>query len=65
MSWLWSYGGWIYNKFVSDLQQVGGFLRVLSFTNKTNLHDITEILLQVALNTINLTNLTQTTCMSW
>jgi hypothetical protein len=33
-------------KFVSDLQQVGGFLQVLriSFTNKTDSHDITEIL---------------------
>jgi len=30
-------------KFVSDLRQVGGFLR----------HDITEIFLKVALNTIN------------
>ena len=43
-------------KFVSDLQKVGGFLRVLpsSSTNKTDHHDITEILLKVALNTINL-----------
>ena len=43
-------------KFVSDLQQIGGFLRVLGFSsvNKTDLHDITEILLKVALNTINL-----------
>jgi hypothetical protein len=32
-------------KFVSDLQQVGGFLH----------HNITEILLKVALNTINQT----------
>jgi hypothetical protein len=41
-------------KFISDLQQVGGFLRVLeiSFTNKTDHHNITEILLKVALNTI-------------
>jgi hypothetical protein len=38
-------------KFVSDLRQVSGFLRV-SFTNKTDRHDITEILLKVALNTI-------------
>jgi hypothetical protein len=30
-------------KFVSDLQQVGGFLQI-SFTNKTDSHDITEIL---------------------
>jgi hypothetical protein len=41
-------------KFVSDLRQVGGFLQVLRFfpTNKTDRHDITEILLKVALNTI-------------
>jgi hypothetical protein len=38
-------------KFVSDLQQVGGFLWV-SYTNETDRHDITEILLKVALNTI-------------
>jgi hypothetical protein len=38
-------------KFVSDLWQVGGFLQVLlvSFSNKTDCHDITEILLKVAL----------------
>jgi hypothetical protein len=36
-------------KFVSDLRQDGGFLQVSS-TNKTNSHDITEILLKVALN---------------
>jgi len=42
-------------KFVSDLRQVGGFLRGLriSSTNKTDHHDITEILLKVALNNIN------------
>jgi hypothetical protein len=42
--------------FVSDLRQVGGFLRVtpVSSTNKTDHQDITEILLKVALNTINL-----------
>jgi hypothetical protein len=41
-------------KFVSDLWQVGGFPRVspVSSTNKTDHHDITEILLKVALNTI-------------
>jgi hypothetical protein len=38
-------------KFVSDLRQVDGFLQVF-FTNKTDRHDITEILLKVALNTI-------------
>jgi hypothetical protein len=43
-------------KFVSDLRQVRGFLRVLrvSSTNKTDCHDITEILLKVALHTISL-----------
>jgi hypothetical protein len=46
-------------KFVSDLQQVGGFLRgtPVSSTKKTDSHDVTEILLKVALNTIAL-NLT-------
>jgi hypothetical protein len=45
-------------KFVSDLRQVGGFLRVLRFPppKKHDLHDITEILLKVALNTIKQTN---------
>jgi hypothetical protein len=44
-------------KFVSDLQQVGGFLlgTPVSSTNKTDRHDITEILLKVALNTITIT----------
>ena len=41
-------------KFVSDFRQVGGFLRVSS-TNKTDRHDITEILLKVALSTTTLT----------
>jgi hypothetical protein len=43
-------------KFVSDVRQVGDFLRViqLSSTNKTYRHDITDILLKVSLNTINL-----------
>jgi hypothetical protein len=42
--------------FVSDLRHVGGFLRVLCFPppNKTDRHNITEILLKVVLNTINL-----------
>ena len=43
-------------KFVSDLRQVGGFVLILSTpvssTNKTDHHDIIEILLKVALNTI-------------
>ena len=40
-------------KFVSD----GGFLLLLRFssTNKTDLHEITEILLEMVLNTITLT----------
>ena len=39
--------------FVSDLRQVSGFLGTpVSSTNKTDLHDITEILLKVMLNTI-------------
>jgi hypothetical protein len=46
-------------KFVSELRQAGGFLRVLRYpvssTNKSDRHDITEILLKVALNTIILT----------
>ena len=41
-------------KFVSDLQQVSGFLQVLRFPPpiKTDRHDIAEILLKVALNII-------------
>jgi hypothetical protein len=43
-------------KFISELRQFDGFLRVLFFsTNKTDHHDITEILLKVALNTLTLT----------
>jgi hypothetical protein len=47
-------------KFISDLQQIGGFLRVLSgFLHQYNCrHDIAEILLKVALNTINQTKST-------
>ena len=49
-------------KFVSDLRQVGGFLRVLRFpqTNKTEHHNITEISLKVVLNTITLNHRTST-----
>jgi hypothetical protein len=45
-------------KFVSDLRQVGGFLRVLQFPPpiKLDRYDITEILLKVALNIITLTH---------
>ena len=44
-------------KFVRDLRQVDGFLCVLqiSSTDKTDHHDISELLLQVALTTITLT----------
>ena len=44
-------------KLVSDLRQVGGFLRILpvSSTHKTDTHDIAEMLLNVALNTKTLT----------
>jgi hypothetical protein len=44
-------------KFVSDLRHVGGYRRVLlvPLPNKTDRHDIIEILLKVALNTITLT----------
>jgi hypothetical protein len=40
-----------------EIKFVGGFSRYtpVSSTNKTDLHDITEILLKVALNTITLT----------
>jgi hypothetical protein len=43
--------------FVSKLGQVGDFLRVLRFSPpiKNDRHDISEILLKVALNTINQT----------
>ena len=41
-------------KFDSDLRQVGGFSlgTPVSSTNKTDHHDITEMLLKVTLNTI-------------
>jgi hypothetical protein len=42
-------------KFISDLRQICSFLWELrvSVTNKTDRHDIIEILLKVALNPIN------------
>jgi hypothetical protein len=48
-------------KFVGDLWQIGDFLRVsaVSSTYKTDRHDITEILLKVALNTIKPNNQTK------
>ena len=50
MSTLWKVINCI--MFVSDLQQVGGFLWVF-YINKTDFHGITKILLKVALNTTN------------
>jgi hypothetical protein len=43
-------------KFVNDLRQVRGFLRVLRFPPpiKTDHQDIAEILIKVALNTLTL-----------
>ena len=56
--------GEVYNidymiKFVIDLGQAGGFSPgpPVSSINKTDCHYITEILLKVALNTINQTNI--------
>ena len=53
--------GEVYNitliKCVSDLRQVGDFLQFS--TNKTDCHDIIEILLKVALNIIKQTYSTQ------
>ena len=48
----------LYDKFVSDLRQVGGFLGVLRFPPSIKLTAtiITEILLKAALPTINQTN---------
>ena len=47
-----------YVKFVSDLEEVGGFFpgTTVSSINKTDRHEITETLLKVALNTINQLN---------
>jgi hypothetical protein len=87
LSWLWSYGSWIYNYLCNQcLSPLTLWVRtplrrgvldttlcdkicqwlatgrwfspgtVVSSTNKTDDHDITEILLKVALSTIKLTN---------
>jgi hypothetical protein len=44
----------------SDLRQIGGVIpgTLVSSTNKTDCHDITEILLKVVLNTMTLTLMT-------
>ena len=43
-------------EYLSNLREVGGFLRVSSI-NKTNHRDITEILLKVALSTLTLNSI--------
>ena len=44
------------SQFVSNLQQIGGFLHIVWFPQPIrHHHDIAEILLKVALNTITLT----------
>ena len=47
-------------KFVSDLRQIYGFHRIsrFSFINRNDRFDITEILLNMALNNISLTTTT-------
>ena len=50
---LWEYQQIILNQYLK--WQAGGFLGTpVSSTNKTDCHDITELLLKVALNTITL-----------
>ena len=51
-------------KFVSDLPQVGGFVRVhmVSSTNEIDRHNIAEIFLKVTLNTNTLTLFYELTC---
>ena len=41
-----------YVKKVRELLATGGWLSPVSFTNKTDRHDITDILFKMALNTI-------------
>jgi hypothetical protein len=50
-----------FETFGSDLRQVGGRSSgtPVSSINKTDRHDITEILLKVALNTITIRNVTE------
>ena len=51
-------------EFVSYLRRVGGLLRVLLFPqiNQADRHDIAEILLKVALNTIKQTKIDHICC---
>jgi len=46
----WSFGSWIYNYLCYHCR----WFSPVSFTNKTDRRNITEILLEVALNTITL-----------
>ena len=41
-------------KYVSDLRQIDGLHRVLQFPPQTDRHDISELLLKVALNSLSL-----------
>jgi hypothetical protein len=50
-------------KFVSDFRRV--LCTSVSSTNKTDLHDITEILLKVAVNTITLVHSAVKPCYIW
>ena len=61
--WSWLFDGWICNYLCNQFLlprmlwvwiQWFSLGTLISSTNKTNFHDITEILLKVALNTINL-----------
>ena len=57
-SWSWQGVHHYVIKFVSDLRQVGGFFcPLVSSTNKTDRHNITEIWLKEALNTNKQTNI--------
>jgi hypothetical protein len=54
-------------KYAKDLRQVGYFERdtPVSSANKTDRHDIAEILLKVALNNIHQTKPNRNTALSW
>jgi hypothetical protein len=54
-SWCWSYGSWIYSYLCNQWHATGWWFSSgtrVSSTYETDCHDITEILLKVALNTI-------------
>jgi hypothetical protein len=63
LSWSWSHGSWIYNYLCNQCLSplmlrvcqwlvAGWWFSPVSFTNKTDCHDITEILLKASLSTI-------------